>query len=124
MFRENKIWNGIGKGKYKLSFHLWVGMWVRKKKLKDTYTSKHSQLVGCTSSAGMRQTLLQKNTSIIWNGIGKAKYKLSFHLWVGMWVRKKKLKYTYTNKHSRNFDVFDTLVAWACAGPSYKITHQ
>ena len=60
----------------------------------------------------------------IWNGIGKGKYKLSFHLWVGMWVRKKKMKYTYTNKHSRNFDVFDALAAWACTGPSYKITHQ
>ena len=41
----NNIWNRIGKGKYKLSFHLWVGMWVRKKKLKDTYTIIHSQLV-------------------------------------------------------------------------------
>ena len=29
-----------------------------------------------------------------------------------------KLKYTYTNKHSRNFDVFDALVAQACTGPS------
>ena len=40
---KNNIWNGISKGKYKLSFHLWVGMWVRKKKLKDTYTTIHSQ---------------------------------------------------------------------------------
>ena len=40
---KNNIWNGISKGKYKLSFLLWVGMWVRKKKLKDTYTTIHSQ---------------------------------------------------------------------------------
>ena len=31
MFLMNNIWNGIGKGKYKLSLQLWVGMWVRKK---------------------------------------------------------------------------------------------
>ena len=28
---HENIWNGIGKGKYKLSFLLWVSMWVRKK---------------------------------------------------------------------------------------------
>ena len=31
IFLTNNIWNGIGKGKYKLSLQLWVGMWVRKK---------------------------------------------------------------------------------------------
>ena len=99
------IWNGISKGKYKLSFHLWVGMWVRKKKLKDTYTTIHSnnsnRSIWRTSGAGMRRTTVKNKTSIIWNGISKGKYKLSFHLWVGMWVRKKKLKDTYTTIHSQ-----------------------
>ena len=31
MYVYKNIWNGISKGKYKFSFHLWVGMWVRKK---------------------------------------------------------------------------------------------
>ena len=31
MYLYENIWNRIGKGKYKLSYVLWVGMWVRKK---------------------------------------------------------------------------------------------
>ena len=92
MFQQNNIWNGIGKGKYKLSLQLWVGMWVRNK-LKDTYTTIHSNnsnhSIWRTSGAGMRQTTVKNKTSIIWNGISKGKYKLSLQLWVGMWVRKK-----------------------------------
>ena len=49
----------------------------------------------------MRRTTVKNKTSIIWNGIGKGKYKLSFLLWVGVWVRKKKLKDTYTTIHSQ-----------------------
>ena len=86
----NNIWNWIGKGKYKLSWHLWVGMWVRKKKIEIYLHKKHSmKSIWCTSGVGMHQTLVHNQTSIIWNGIGKGKYKLSLHLWVGMWVMKK-----------------------------------
>ena len=31
MYIYKNIWNGIGKGKYKLSLQVWVGMWVRKR---------------------------------------------------------------------------------------------
>ena len=31
IFSTNNIWNGIGKGKYKLNLHLLVGVWVRNK---------------------------------------------------------------------------------------------
>ena len=37
-----------------------------------------------TSTVGMHWTLVQIQTSIIWNGIGKGKYKLILQLWVGM----------------------------------------
>ena len=47
-------------------------------------------MFGALAAVGMHQTL-QNNLqiSIIWNGTGKGKYKLSLHLWVGMWVSKK-----------------------------------
>ena len=31
MYVYKNIWNGKGKGKYKLNLEVWVGMWVMKK---------------------------------------------------------------------------------------------
>ena len=42
MYVYENIWNRIGKGKYKLSHVLWVGMWVRKK-LVERYLHKKTQ---------------------------------------------------------------------------------
>ena len=84
------IWNGISKGKYKLSFLLWVGMWVRKKKLKDTYTKIHRQSVG--SQKNRQYMYVYKN---IWNGISKGKYDSLLELWTGEWMVNKFI-YTYT----------------------------
>ena len=69
MYVYENIWNIIGKGKYKLSYVLWVGMWV-----KEEITQEYTKL----------KEILEN----IWNIIGKGKYKLNV-LWVGMWVRKK-----------------------------------
>ena len=52
--------------------------------MKDTYTTIHNQWVPINPS--IRNMYIYEN---IWNRIGKGKYKLSYVLWVGMWVRKK-----------------------------------
>ena len=67
-----------------------MGVYVGKEEKVEIYLHKQTQYeLSCTSGTGMHRTLIQNNTSIIWNGIGKGKYKLSLHLWVGMWIRKK-----------------------------------
>ena len=42
MYIYENIWNRIGKGKNKLSYVLWVGMWVRKKEV-ERYLHKKTQ---------------------------------------------------------------------------------
>ena len=86
MYVYENIWNGIGKGKYNLSYLLWVGMWVRKNKVWKYLHKIHTKWQRKLKKESVTNMYVYEN---IWNRIGKGKYKLSFHLWVGMWVRKK-----------------------------------
>ena len=61
----------------------WVYGYGRNK-LKDTYTIIHNQWAPINPS--IRNMYVYEN---IWNRIGKGKHKLSYVLWVGIWVRKK-----------------------------------
>ena len=56
-------------------------------KLKDTYTKIHNESVGSNQTTATLTIYVRLEN--IWNRTGKGKYKFSFHLWVGMWVRKK-----------------------------------
>ena len=64
MYVYKNIWNGIGKGKYKLSLQVWV------------VCGYVGQSVGW--QINHQYMYIYKN---IWNGIGKGKYKLSLQVW-------------------------------------------